>query len=378
LTHAPQSIDELCAVLAECSAHKRTVGLTGAGAPSGPAAVPVDAVVSTANLCGIVEYAPPDQIVTVEAGMTLDALAAVLAERKQRLALAPPGNARTTVGGLVASNAYGPLRTRFGTAKDLIVGMTIVRADGTRARGGGKVVKNVAGFDIPKLMVGTFGTLAAIATVTFRLHPLPHMRTRMSVRGIDAARVRALTRALTVEQLEPSSVTASFDGATYRYDIAFEGFERGVRAQSERFAELNPSAAQVETEDPADAAARSGAVVVKITAPPSELCAMHERAIAPLRSALRGAHACLYPVVGAGFVGGDFGDDAALAAALISAREWAEGTGGSLVLLSAPSSVRAQVDAWGTPPPSFPLMRALKDRFDPQRLFHPGGFVGGL
>ena len=129
-------------------------------------------MLGTERLERIVEHAPLDQIVIVEAGVRLASLQDALARSGQMLALDPPWAGRATIGGLVATNAFGPRRTRYGSIRDLIIGISIVRADGTEARGGGKVVKNVAGFDVPKLMVGSLGTLGLIATVNFRLHPL--------------------------------------------------------------------------------------------------------------------------------------------------------------------------------------------------------------
>lgn len=373
----PQTLDEACDAIRTCARSGRTIGLTGGASPGGPASVPVDDVVSLARMNGVVEYAPSDQIVTVQAGMTIAQLQALLAERAQRLAIDPPQPERTTVGGFVASNAHGPLRTRYGTAKDLIVGMTIVRADGTRARGGGKVVKNVAGFDIPKLMIGTYGTLALIATVTFRLHPMPRVRTSVTVASVDPARMRALTAAMLAAQLEPSAVEASYDGDRYAYRVTFEGFAAGVRAQCERFSEIEPASAPAHEHAAFEDASR-GELVVKLTAPVSQIEALHAAAIDPLYRALGDAHARLLPFAGVALVGGSAGNEGATLAALERARAWCESAGGTLVVESAPPAVRRAFDAWGTPPPAFALMRALKERFDPQRLLAPGGFVGGL
>jgi glycolate oxidase FAD binding subunit len=309
--------------------------------------------------------------------MTLDALQRVLGERKQRLAIDAPAADRTTIGALVARNGYGPLRTRYGTLKDVVVGMTIVRADGCVARGGGKVVKNVAGFDIPKLMIGTYGTLAIVATVTFRLHPLPKAQRRAVVHGCTPAEVERLRHAIVAAQLEPSAMTASFDGDAYRLDVLFEGFERGVEAQRARFDSL-AAAAGADAADSGCDRARTGAIVVKISALPSLFETVHREAVAPVYRCLRDAAACAYPSVGIAFVSGDPHDIAGALDALTHARTAIERLGGSVTIEEAPPAVRGAFDPWGTPPSSFPLMRALKERFDPHRLLQPGGFVGGL
>lgn len=133
----------------------------------------LDAVLSTRRMRRIVEHAPEDQTVTVEAGLTVDALARELAPHGQRLVLEVTEPERATVGGTIAANVFGPRRMYYGSLKDLILGVTIVRADGIAARAGGKVVKNVAGFDISKLMVGSYGTLALLMSATLRVHPVP-------------------------------------------------------------------------------------------------------------------------------------------------------------------------------------------------------------
>jgi glycolate oxidase FAD binding subunit len=378
--HAPATLDDASRLLREFAAAGRTVGLTGADSPGGPAAVAVDETLSTVELNGIVEYTPSDQIVTVQAGMTIARLQAALRKERQRLALDPPDPERTTVGGAVASGSYGSLRTRYGTAKDTIVGMTIVRADGTIARGGGKVVKNVAGFDVPKLMIGTYGTLAMIGTVTFRLHPLPRAVEDVVFSGCDAHALRELCTAMTQAQLEPSAVYAVYDGTHYGCCVRFEGFTDG--AASQRGALLALAHGDVDGARTLDAdheAARTrGTLQVKITAPASLIEGLHNEAVAPLYAAFDDARAVVYPAVGAAFVGGDGRDVGGVLDALQRARTWAESVGGTLVTSEAPTAIRGAFDAWGTPPRAFALMRALKERFDPQRRLSPGGFVGGL
>jgi len=375
----PASLEEASSALAGLAAQRLTVGITGADAPRGAAAVAVDEIVSTRLLDRIVDYAPSDQIVTVEAGMTVARLQAALRERNQRLALDPPQPDRTTIGGAVAAASYGPLRTRYGTAKDLIVGMTIVRADGTMARGGGKVVKNVAGFDIPKLMVGTYGTLALIGTVTFRLHPLAQQTSEAVFQGCDAEAIRRIVVAMTDARLEPSATFAVYDGAAYALCVRFEGFRAGVAAQRDTLAEIAGLAPSDSSLDALHDAARTfGELQVKITAPASRLGEMHERAIAPVFGALDDARCTVYPSVGVAFAGGRCTEMASVLTALQETRSWAEAAGGTLVTTQAPAALRAAFDPWGTPPPSFALMRELKQRFDPERRLNPGGFVGGL
>jgi glycolate dehydrogenase FAD-binding subunit len=339
-----------------------------------------DVFLDTKGLDRIVEYAPEDLVVEVEAGMTLAALQAALRENRQRLALDPPLPARATIGGLIATNAFGPRRTRFGTLRDLIVGISLVRADGVRVRGGGKVVKNVAGFDLPKIAVGSLGTLGMIATATFRLHPLPEAVRMLSVRTGRSGMVRTLARELIARRMEPSAVAAYDDSGGYELYVVFEGFEAGVAEQAGRFAAL-ASQFDLRCEQGAfadrDAAARTyGDLRFRISAPPSALDAVEDDVLGPLREALGHFAVAIYPTVGIVFAGHIVDDLERTAAAVLAARASVEQLGGNLVVTEAPSGW--SVDVYGTLPASFGLMRELKARFDPERRLNRGRFVGRL
>jgi glycolate oxidase FAD binding subunit len=181
---------------------------------------------TTEGLDRILEHDPGDLTCTVEAGVRLSELRAALAGAGQRLSLDPPGD--PTVGALVARNVSGPLRHRFGAPRDLVLGATLVLADGTIASAGGKVVKNVAGYDLARLVCGSEGRLALIARASFRLHPLPAAVRTLVVESADAAGVVA---ALVASQLQPSALDVLHPG---RVAVLFEGSERAVSAQSER------------------------------------------------------------------------------------------------------------------------------------------------
>src|SRR5437764_9766087 len=171
-TLRPTTIDELADVLRDAYAAGRRVGVIGAGSKRGwtPPGDAVEMTVATTALDAVVEHAVDDLVVTVQPGVRLGELQQQLAQHRQWLALDPP-EPDATVGGVVAAAASGPRRLRFGTPRDLVLGVTVVLADGTVARAGGKVVKNVAGYDLGRLFAGSFGTLGVIASVTLRLHP---------------------------------------------------------------------------------------------------------------------------------------------------------------------------------------------------------------
>jgi glycolate oxidase FAD binding subunit len=178
---------------------------------------------TTEGLDRVLEHEAGDLTCTVEAGVRLSELQRVLAGHGQRLSLDPPGD--PTIGSLLAENASGPLRHRFGAPRDLVLGATLVLADGTVASAGGKVVKNVAGYDLARLVCGSRGRLALIARASFRLHPLPTATGTLVVEGENVPRAVA---ALLRSQLQPSALDVLHPGGVA---VLFEGSERAVRAQ---------------------------------------------------------------------------------------------------------------------------------------------------
>jgi glycolate oxidase FAD binding subunit len=177
----------------------------------------------TSLLDRVLEHEAGDLTCTVEAGLRISTLRAALEPARQRLSLDPPGD--PTVGACLAANLSGPLRHRFGAPRDLVLGVTLVLGDGTIANAGGKVVKNVAGYDLGKLVCGSRGTLALIGRVSLRLHPLPAAAGTLVVEADDAA---ATVRSLLRSQLQPSALDVLHPG---RVIVLFEGSERAVADQ---------------------------------------------------------------------------------------------------------------------------------------------------
>ena len=391
-TVAPATLDEAVEIMRARAARGASVSFMGGGTDLGYGNSPerVDTLLKTEKLTRVVEYAPSDQVVTVEAGLTLGALQKTLAAENQRLALDPPKAELATLGGLLATNGYGPLRTRFGTLRDLIVGISIVRADGTLARGGGKVVKNVAGFDLPKLMVGSLGTLGLIASATFRLHPMPERREWLAVATRSLRDVRTLCRALLDRRLEPSAVIALAEADACATYVLFEGFGPGVESQAKKLREVardlfGGDVSRVDAQGGVDAAALAegarsyGNVRLRISTPPAFVPSLEHDILAPLRSAYQECRVVLYPTVGATFIGGFPRDGDRFVSALEGTRAAAEAAGGNLVVVEcAEPSLRERIDVFGALPDSFPIMRRLKERFDPGRRLNPGRFLGGL
>jgi glycolate oxidase FAD binding subunit len=395
----PGSVSEAGQVLAASAADGLTVAFVGGASKLGLGNPPerVDLLVSTDGLDQVLEHAAGDLVVRVQGGARLADLQAALAPAGQWLALDPP-EPRATVGGVVAANASGPRRLRYGTVRDLIIGITVVLADGTVARAGGKVVKNVAGYDLAKLFCGSLGTLGLVAEATFRLHPLPAAAAAVTLEVDTAERVGAAVGPLLRSALEPSAVELAWPDPQLpgRLTVVFEGIGPGVEAQAAACAELlgrvGPAAVAGPGETDA-ALATLGArpfekadVGVKVACPPADLPAV----LADLRAGLLGWAGPVSAHAGTGVLWmasdareGELEADGgrtvpALAQRITEARERLAARGGSLVLVKAPPELKRAADAWGPAGDALGLMRRVKERFDPDRRLSPGRFVGGI
>lgn len=171
----PTSAESLAAALAEAAAARKSISVFGHDSKrlGGGPVLPTDVTISTSNLRGLLQYEPRDLTISVESGMPFTELQALLAKNGQMIALDPPFSSKATIGGIVAANANGPMRRGYGTARDLVIGMSFAMLDGRVVKTGGMVVKNVAGLDMGKLLIGSFGTLAVMTSINFRLHSLP-------------------------------------------------------------------------------------------------------------------------------------------------------------------------------------------------------------
>src|SRR5947207_5401278 len=225
----PGSVDEVATLLRDASRDGLAVIPRGGGTKLDWGRPPrrADLVLSTVRLDRVLEHAWGDMTATVEAGCTVARLQHALAEHGQRLACDPLWPERATIGGILAASDNGPLRARFGALRDLIIGVTLVLADGTIAKSGGKVVKNVAGYDLPKLATGGFGTLGVITRAVFRLHPLPRNTRTLTIAVDSADAMQRVILAILGAQLAPAAVQAR-NGSV---DILLEGTLDGIAAQ---------------------------------------------------------------------------------------------------------------------------------------------------
>jgi glycolate oxidase FAD binding subunit len=388
--YAPPTVEDARQFVESTGKEGLALGFIGGGTALelGAPLLRFDALLRTTGFAKIVEYAPADMIVTAEAGMTLAALSETLRGQGQWLALDPPAPERATVGGVIAANSFGPRRARFGSVRDLLIGISVIRADGALVRGGGKVVKNVAGFDMPKLMCGSLGTLALIATATFRLHPLPELARTVVVPSCRAEQLRKLLARVKLGQLEPTSVVGlSTEPGRFEVALRFEGFAAGVTQQVARFAELQRAVGE-KCEPLSDADAQAwwmrqddarmrGELRAKVAALPTQIEEILPRLDA-IREHLSDARFVWYASLGLGFLSGTPSDLAAASRALAEARSHLQKAGGTLVLQSGSPTLRSSIGEWGTNPEAFPIMQRMKERFDPQQRLNPGRFVGGI
>jgi glycolate oxidase FAD binding subunit len=343
-----------------------------------------DIILSTARLDKIIEHAWADLTVSVEAGCTIHKLQSALAQHGQRLALDPLWPAQATIGGVLSTNDSGSLRLRFGALRDLIIGVTLALPDGTLASSGGKVVKNVAGYDLPKLVTGALGTLAVITRAVFRLHPLPRNAKTLSIRGCNPEETQRLILAVQDSKLVHTALQARIaQDAEPILDILFEGTEAGIAAQESQLRELVRPATAADAPSTVWAASQelwhspnsAPVAVAKITALPASIACTVETVRRAASS--RNAHWKLtMQVTGIGWLRLDATLEN-LHAVLSDLRFELEHAGGSLAAFHHPADMQS-MDAWGTPGDALPLMRAVKKQFDPKNTLNPGRFVGGI
>jgi glycolate oxidase FAD binding subunit len=363
----PSSVDELADAMRAAAADRATVGIRGAGTKAtwGGVGSDPDVVVDTTAMNAVVEHAAGDLVVTVQAGTPLAGLQHHLAGARQWLALDPPEPA-ATVGGVVATTAGGPHRLRFGTPRDLLIGITVVLADGTVARSGGKVVKNVAGYDLGKLFTGSFGTLGVIAECTFRLHPVsPVVRVVSFATSAPASPVRDLLRS----HLVPSAI--EWDGDALH--VVIESTEAGAAAQAEQAAAIlgGGDVGERLPDGFGERPWREGDVGIKVT---HRLSAFGP--VVNLLAAIPDAAVSAHAGSGVAYAGWR-GQPVETSVVVDRLRDAVSAYDGTVIVVDAPREVKEVVDVWG-PVRGLDVMRRIKEQFDPDARMSPGRFVGGI
>jgi glycolate oxidase FAD binding subunit len=420
---APGSTEEAAAVMRVAAEHGLAVVARGGGSRLswGTPAARCDLVVDMSRMSGVVEHAAGDLVARIRAGARLGEVQATLAQAGQEIALDVPGGA--TVGGIVASGLAGPRRLRYGTPRDLMIGITVVRADGTVAKSGGKVVKNVAGYDLGKLFAGSAGTLGLITEVIFRLHPLPAARAYVTAEYVAVSVACDAVAAAANSPLVSSAVELSRaePGGPIRVGVLLEGSADGVEARSLRMAGLLGKA-EVAADPPAwwtgAPGPGPGETLIRVSFWVSALdrvldaieTAAAETGVSPVIEGSAGAGVLFLRIrpgtpdapvsvegtaPGEGRAGGASGPATAgsVTGGSAAVLRWAgcravaefagalrrtlAGERGAVVVLTAPAAVREELAGHGGMSgavPGLALMRAVKDQFDPGHRMAPGRF----
>jgi glycolate oxidase FAD binding subunit len=398
---APGDVDALAAELRESDGRGEAVVLFGGGTLQRLGAAPsrFDVAVDLRRVAGIVTYEHHDLTISVRAGTTLGALARALARHGQFVPLDAPFPARGTVGGALAGGWLGPRRGAYGRPRDLVIGSTAVLADGTVAKAGGMVVKNVSGYDMSKLYAGSLGTLAALAVVNFKTLPIPQAQRAAIAALPDGTRERAIAHVRGLE-MEPTVALAvrgfhevgGTDGSDGRLLLVYEGsaatVDRATRELRSALGAAGVPATTIVDRGAGDALQRA---IDACVTPLAERSATYRwlglpsdaeaRCAGVGRVARRHDLTCetMCDVRNGDIIARASAPDRdAFAARIVLLDEAFHDAYGRIVLLSSPDAVRDRLDAWGPPPASLATMRALKERFDPRGTLAPGRFVGGI
>ena len=384
----PGSPAAAAAVLGWASEHRRSVVVRGGGTKLGwgPPVKAVDVLLSTRALDAVEAHRHGDLTATVQAGAVLADVNAALAAHRQWLPVDAPRAERATIGGIVAANDSGPRRQRHGAPRDLIIGMTLARADGVTAKSGGIVVKNVAGYDLARLLTGSFGCLGVILTATFKLAPVAEASRTVQVRLSEPGQAARVADGLLAQGAAPTAVELAWPPATML--VRFESIEPVAGRQAEAAAALvrdgGGAAAVLADEEEAEAWRRHEArvfegegMVVKLVVLPSDLSAT----LAWLDEAVR-AQSLDCEVIGRAGLGVLYlrlaGSVPAQASLVRALRERLDPGRGSAVVRRADGELRSLVDVWGPLGDGFSLMRQVKRQFDPGGILNPGRGPGGL
>ena len=332
---------------------------------------------STERMTRLLEYEPADLTCRVEAGMRLGDLQAALRAQGQRLPLDPPHPDQATVGGMVAANSNGQSRGRYGTVRDWVIGIAVAYPSGKVARAGGKVVKNVAGYDLMKLHIGALGTLGVVAEVNFKVQARPEAEETLLADFEAPGPALEVGLTLAHQYLAPAAAIVLDRDSRWMLAIKLEGYAREVVAAKDQAVRFVREAAGVveESEVPPEFwdAARDW------SAPTDDGVVM--RAIVPLTSSQR-LVAALPPDVrvlaqpASGLI--DLRVTPPSVAETLARLRQAAGAEGQVVVMAAPAALKPALDLWGPPPPGFPTMRALKQALEPTGILNPGRFVGAI
>lgn len=387
----PTSVEEICEIVQMCETDRITLAAIGrARTLSQIRPSPVSLGISLKRMARIVAYEPDDMTVVAEAGLTLGELNAATASARQRLPVDPCDPGRTTLGSLIGASHSGPLRLSEGTSRDLLIGIRFVGHDGRQVHGGGRVVKNVAGYDLMKVMGGSFGTLGIMTEATFKVRPVSPRYNLAIVpyeRAADAfAAARILNDALPLSHLEILSPALAREleralepPGKYLLMAGFSGSSLEIGYQVEKIREMAGTHGEILDDDDALSKYQLLRDIDFHSRPLSAQIAVAPARLAPVLDACGSefsAHA------GTGVAQIFLVDEGSAQSSRSTVARWrdaAHSARGNLRVINAPPAIRQELEFFDTPNDgALKLMRRLKAAFDPAGIFNPGCFVGGI
>ncbi|HXG93067.1 MAG TPA: FAD-binding oxidoreductase [Blastocatellia bacterium] len=350
-----------------------------------------DVVLSLERMSRVIEYSSADLTATVEAGMTLSEFNSITMRDGQWLPLDPPGASCASLGAIAACDASGAMRFGYGTSRDYVIGLKLAHADGSESKSGGRVVKNVAGYDMNKLYVGSYGTLAVITELTFKLRPLPEASATVLVRSKYRGPLFLFAKRLMASELRPVSVvltnqlspdTDAPPSGDNGLLIRFMESETAVKHQIDwvmRAVDGEINATELGEDESGSIWLRInewhtlGRIALKVSMPLSAVATKFEEA-------LQSPFGCVAAAdIGTGIIRMAFDADDDLAIKIVhQLRNNVARVGGAVIIERAPVTVKQRADAWGDVGATAKLMQSIKAKFDPKAILNPGRFVAGI
>lgn len=382
----PTSAADVAHMLRQATERRQAVVVRGNGTKArwGLPAQRTDAILSLARLADPIEHCAGDLTVTAPAGATLEAVNALLAREGQWLPLDPWAGGRSTIGGLLATNDSGPRRLRSGAPRDLVIGIDYALTDGRQAKAGGRVVKNVAGYDMGRLLCGSFGSLAVMTRATFKLSPIPPASRTIVIDVPSQDAYTRLAQELAASPVTPSAVEVQ--APRVRLLVRFE--TTATAAEEQAAAVLSLAARHGATATLLDGARESAtwiehearpssdtATLVRISALPTQ--------VGPLLGLLDAQTVGVsWRLAGRALLGIILvtleGDASAVSRVIAAVRQLTATTAGHVAVLMAPPAVASRSAVWDDVGGAAAVMRAVKAQFDPHGTLCPGGGPGGL
>jgi glycolate oxidase FAD binding subunit len=411
LTLFPSTEEQIAEIVKYCQEHKKTILITGGGTKSklGTSDKLVDIKLSLSEYSGIVEHTVGDMTVTVKAGTRYEELQDYLAGHNQKVALDPSWPKAATIGGVIAANDSGPKRLGYGTARDSVIGLRTVYPDGKVIRSGGRVVKNVAGYDMNKLFIGSMGTLGVISEITLKLRPLQKCESLIllsfpngnltEIRKFAVELLDSMMEPVTLELLTPTMAEKLTAINAYTLAISLEDVETSVRYQEEFIKKMQPHHAKLTILDEDKAASfwqklnsiapsgvdqdlsnenntetvatmKIGVINLSVVEVLRECQLLEDR-----YSVTASAHGGLGTGICQVILRGASKD---VSQSILHLREYAVNMGGYGIVKYLPDSLDGKVDVWGEKPSYFQLLEGIKAKMDPSRIMNPKRFIGGI